>query len=65
MSDKSKKDDSFYRPESKWFGRSLENYKSMHAKLAQDKGVEREFQESRTLTQARKILFGYKKGQNK
>lgn len=47
--------------ESKWFGRSLDNYKSMHEKAARDKEVWKQFSEAKTLTQARKILYGYKK----
>jgi hypothetical protein len=46
----------------RWLGRSLTNYKAMHASTAEDKGVNVAFQAARTLTQARKILFGYKKG---
>lgn len=38
--------------------RSLTNYKSLHQKLAKTKKVEAEFMSARTLTQARRILFG-------
>lgn len=47
--------------ESQWLGRNLNNYKAMHAGLAKSKGVSTEFQNAKTLTQARKILWGYKK----
>lgn len=46
-----------------WKGRSLENYKEMHKETADRNGVIREFLAARTLTQARKILFGEKKKQ--
>ncbi len=49
-----------YRPESKWFGRSLENYKSMQANVAASKGVTKELREAKTLTQARKVVYGLK-----
>lgn len=42
--------------------RSLPNYKKMHEKTASNKGIAKEFQEAKTLTEARKILFGEKKG---
>jgi len=51
--------------ESTWFGRSLDNYKKMHAKTAEDKGVDKEFHSAKTLTKARKILFGYKRKNTK
>jgi len=54
----SKKDNT----DSKWFGRSLTNYKEQHTSTAKNKGVAKEFQAAPTLTQARKILFGFKKG---
>jgi hypothetical protein len=57
------KEEATYRPGWNWAGRSLPNYKAMHASLAKSKGVSKEFEAARTLTQARKILFGYKKGQ--
>lgn len=50
------------KKESEWLGRSLSNYKSMHAKTAESRGVTKELEKAQTLTQARKILFGYKKG---
>ena len=52
----------FHKPEYEWLGRSLTNYKSMHSKTADSKGVGEQFRAARTLTQARKILFGFKKG---
>jgi len=45
--------------------RSLTNYKGMHYKTAKSKGVLTEFEKAGTLTQARKILFGYKTGHRK
>jgi len=62
MDDKTKL---LYKPEWNWYGRSLDNYKNMHAKLAKEKGVSVEFQACKTLTQARKVLFGFKKGNKK
>lgn len=49
------------KTEYEWLGRSLSNYKSMHAGTASSKGVKEQFQAAKTLTAARKILFGYKK----
>ena len=50
-----KEDEAKYRPGYTWAGRSLENYISMHPKA---KGA-------RTLTEARKMAFGHKKGNAK
>lgn len=47
---------------STWCGRSLENYKAIHAKTAEQKGVSHELQNARTLTAAKKVVFGIKKG---
>jgi hypothetical protein len=44
----------------KWLGRSLRNYKAMHHATARDKGVGEAFREAKTLTEAKKILFGVK-----
>lgn len=52
-----------YRPDWRWLGRSLENYKAMHAKTAESKGKGAELRNARTLTQARKIVFGLKRKQ--
>lgn len=41
-----------YKPDWQWLGRNLDNYISMHPKAAGAK----------TLTQARKLAFGTKKG---
>lgn len=49
--------------ESTWLGRSLTNYKQLHAGRAEDRGVGRTFQNAKTLTEARKLLFGTKRGQ--
>lgn len=51
--------------ETKWAGRSLKNYKEMHQDVAKDKGVLAEFNAARTLTAARKIAFGMKRGNSK
>lgn len=53
--------DDTFKSQSTWTGRSLPNYKAMHQKTAESKGVLREFNSASTLTQAKKILFGYKK----
>jgi hypothetical protein len=55
------KEESIYNPGWQWLGRSLDNYKAMHAKTAADKGLTNELKAAKTLTQARKILWGYKK----
>jgi len=39
----------------------LENYKLMHQNTSKDKNCFKEFMNSKTLTEARKILWGYKK----
>jgi hypothetical protein len=44
----------------RWLGRSLKNYKAMHYATARDKGVFEEFRTARTITEAKKILFGVK-----
>lgn len=43
--------------------RNLNSYKEMHRGLAESKGVSSQFQAARTLTEARKVLFGEKKKQ--
>ena len=48
--------------ESKWIGPNLANYKSQHAKTADERGVAKEFAKAQTLTAARKVLFGTKRG---
>ncbi len=53
------------KPTSTWCGRSLSNYKAMHAKTAANKGVTQELLSAKTLTQARKIVFGVKKGNDR
>lgn len=45
---------------SNWLGRSLKNYKAMHAKTAESKKVHTEFMAATTLTRARAILWGTK-----
>ena len=39
----------------------LANYKKMHTKTAEQKGCAKEFLETKTLTQARKVLWGMKR----
>jgi hypothetical protein len=43
-----------------WLGRSLENYKSMHRETAIKKDCLAAFLAAKTLTAAKKILFGEK-----
>jgi hypothetical protein len=45
-----------------WQGRSLTNYKDMHEKTAKSKGCWEQLKKCNTLTEARKIVFGVKKG---
>ena len=45
--------------------RSLDNYKKLHTKTAEAKGVAREFAAAPTLTAARRVLFGLGKGGGK
>jgi len=44
-----------------WLGRNLENYKKIQTPIARDKGVLKELQSCTTLTEARKVVYGYKK----
>lgn len=60
-----KEETNIHRPEYEWLGRSLDNYKQMHMQVAKSKGVSEQLQNCSTLTQARKIVYGYKKGQRK
>lgn len=48
-----------------WLGRSLSNYKSQQADIARKKGVGAQLQNAKTLTEARKIIYGVKSGQAK
>lgn len=57
--------DRVHCPEWHWFGRSLKNYQQMHHETARKKGVLEAFNAAPTLTKARKILFGLKKGATK
>lgn len=59
MSDE--KEENKHRPGYQWLGRSLQNYKQMHSSTASDKGCSKEFQACKTLTAARKVLWGFKK----
>lgn len=53
---------------STWLSRdlkkSLENYKKIQAKTAESKGVSEQLTAAKTLTQARKIVYGEKKKTN-
>ena len=50
-----------YTSNGHWLGRSLENYKSALMGVAEAKGLLEQFRATKTLTQARKVLWGYKK----
>lgn len=43
------------------FKPSLEGYKKFHKTLAQEKGVESQFLAAKTITEAKKILWGKKR----
>ena len=45
-----------------WQGRSLTNYKDMQEKVAKSKGCWEQLKKCTTLTEARKIVYGVKKG---
>lgn len=65
MSEKKDKKDDKFTPEWNWAGRSLQNYKEMHAAEANSKGVGAQLATAKTLTAAKKIVFGYKKKNTK
>lgn len=44
-----------------WMGRSLKNYKLMQGKAAASNNVTKQLEAAKTLTEARKIVYGYKK----
>lgn len=48
-----------YKPEWNWLGRSLTNYLEMHRSTIKSKNID--VSKVKTLTQARKAIFGYKK----
>lgn len=50
-----------YKPGWRWGGRSLENYKAMHRAQAEEQGKGPALAAVKTLTAARKLIFGYKK----
>ncbi len=54
-----------YNPDSKWFGRNLNNYKDQQEKVAKSKNCLAELLKAKTLTEARKILYGIKRGAEK
>lgn len=54
-----------YVPDSQWFGRSLDNYKKMQSKAAASNGVTEQLRNAKTLTEARKIVYGLKKKNTK
>lgn len=49
-----------YFPEGNYLGRSLDSYKSTQAKIAASLGVGEQLKASKTLTEARKIVYGKK-----
>lgn len=49
-----------YNPGYSWLGRSLSNYKKQQSHVAENKGVLRELQNAKTLTDARRIVYGSK-----
>lgn len=63
MDNKKEKAPSIYKPESNWCGRSLKNYKLMHRDSAAERDNVKAFDRCDTLTAARKLAFGLKKGQ--
>lgn len=42
--------------------RSLDNYKKQQAEVAKTKGVYEQLMAARTLTEARRVVYGQKKG---
>ena len=50
------------QPTATWAGRSLDNYKAIHKAAAETKGVGAELAMAKTLTHAKKIVFGMKRG---
>lgn len=53
---------SLKKVEYQWLGRSLENYKIQQRKVAESKNVLEQFLAAKTLTKARQIVYGIKKG---
>ncbi len=54
-----------YNPSSNYLGRSLKNYQEMQSKAAAQKGVLEQLKAAKTLTAAKKIVYGHKKGSAK
>jgi hypothetical protein len=52
-----------HRPDWNWAGRSLENFKTINKKRAEEKGVLEQLMRAKTLTEARKVIFGVKSKQ--
>lgn len=48
-----------------WLGRSLSNYKSQQVDVARQKGCTAQLANAKTLTEARKIVYGVKAKQAK
>lgn len=48
-----------------WLGRSLSNYKSMQESVAKSRGCLKQLQNAKTLTEARKVVYGVKSKQAK
>jgi hypothetical protein len=57
--DKTKKS---YGSAQSYLGRNLENYKKLQSSIAEKKKLVKELKEADTLTKARKLLYGLKKG---
>ncbi len=51
-----------YFPDGNYLGRSLSGYKTTQKAVAEARGVGEKLAAAKTLTEARKIVYGYKKG---
>ncbi len=45
---------------SNWLGRNLDNYKSIHAEMAKEKGIYEQLMACPTYTAAKRLLYGKK-----
>lgn len=54
-----------YKPQWRWVGRNLDNYKAMQSEVAKARGVSAQLAATKTLTAARKAVYGNKRGQLK
>jgi len=64
MSGEREKNQAKHKPGSEWFGRSLDNYKNLHRGAAEARGNGKAFERATTVTEARKLAFGTKRGQS-